>query len=72
MRAFQALVLSAVVAGSAGMYAQSGATKTNLKVGDRAPDFSLPASTGQTISLSQFLGKKAVVLAFFTAAFTGG
>ncbi len=53
-------------------HGQTAALKTNLKVGDAAPDFSLPASTGQTISLSQFRGKKVVVLAFFPAAFSGG
>lgn len=43
-----------------------------LKVGDEAPAFSLPASTGKTIQLSDFLGKKKVVLAFYPKAFTGG
>lgn len=43
-----------------------------LKVGDAAPDFSLPASTGKTVKLSDYLGKKTVVLAFFPKAFTGG
>ena len=43
-----------------------------LEVGDKAPDFSLPASDGQTYSLSQFAGEKPVVIAFFPKAFTGG
>jgi peroxiredoxin Q/BCP len=43
-----------------------------LKVGDEAPAFSLPASTGKTIALSEFKGKKKVVLAFYPKAFTGG
>jgi peroxiredoxin Q/BCP len=46
--------------------------KTFLKVGDEAPDFTLRATNGQTVKLSDFRGKKAVVLAFFPAAFTGG
>ena len=46
--------------------------KTNLKVGDMAPDFTLNATTGGKIKLSDFRGKKTVVLAFFPAAFTGG
>lgn len=47
--------------------------KTHLKVGDEAPDFSLPdASTGKQVKLSDFRGKQVVVLAFFPAAFTGG
>ena len=43
-----------------------------LKVGDEAPAFSLPASSGKTIALSDFKGKKKVVLAFYPKAFTGG
>jgi thioredoxin-dependent peroxiredoxin len=43
-----------------------------LEVGDKAPDFTLQASDGNTYSLSQFVGKQPVVLAFFPAAFTGG
>jgi peroxiredoxin Q/BCP len=43
-----------------------------LKVGDMAPDFKLEGSDGKTYTLSQFKGKKHVVLAFFPKAFTGG
>lgn len=43
-----------------------------LKVGDKAPDFKLPASDGKTYKLSDFEGKQAVVLAWFPKAFTGG
>jgi peroxiredoxin len=46
--------------------------KTTLKVGDTAPDFTLPGTKGQPVKLSDFKGKKTVVLAFFPAAFTGG
>jgi len=46
--------------------------KTHLKVGDMAPDFTLPSTQGKPITLSDFRGKKTVVLAFFPAAFTGG
>lgn len=46
--------------------------KTNLKVGDEAPDFTLPEANGEPVKLSDFRGKKVVVLAFFPAAFTGG
>lgn len=45
---------------------------THLKVGDAAPGFTLPATTGGQVSLSDFLGKKTVVVGFFPAAFTGG
>ena len=43
-----------------------------LKVGDPAPDFALPASDGHTYKLSDFKGKQAVVLAWFPKAFTQG
>jgi len=42
-----------------------------LKVGDKAPDFSLPGSDGKTHSLADHKGT-AVVLAWFPKAFTGG
>ncbi len=45
---------------------------TSLKVGDMAPDFEVPATTGGKVKLSDFRGKSNVVLAFFPAAFTGG
>jgi len=43
-----------------------------LKVGDKAPDFTLPDQNGQRVKLSSFLGKKNVVVAFYVLAFTGG
>lgn len=42
-----------------------------LKVGDQAPAFSLPGTDGATHSLSGYKGR-AVVLAWFPKAFTGG
>ena len=42
-----------------------------LNVGDKAPDFTLPSTTGEKISLSQFRGKKPVVLFFYLFAFGG-
>lgn len=43
-----------------------------LKAGDLAPAFSLPASTGETVSLSDFAGKKRVVLYFYPKDDTPG
>ena len=47
-------------------------SKTHLKVGDAAPDFTLRATDGKTYKLSDFKGKKNVVLAIYVLAFTGG
>ena len=47
-------------------------TSTTLKVGDTAPDFTLPSTDGGKMHLADYIGKSTVVLAFFPAAFTGG
>jgi len=62
------VLLSAVIATLA-LTSQFAAA---LEVGDKAPDFSLQASDGKTYSLSQFLGVRPMVIAFFPKAFTGG
>jgi cytochrome oxidase Cu insertion factor (SCO1/SenC/PrrC family) len=46
--------------------------KTNLKVGQPAPDFTLTDTEGKPVKLGDFKGKKNVVLAFYVLAFTGG
>ena len=43
-----------------------------VKVGDRAPDFTLPDQSGEVISLKDFLGKRSVVLYFYPKDFTVG
>ena len=54
-------------------FAQTPQTpQTKLKVGDVAPDFTLTDTEGKTVKLSDFKGKKNVVLAFYVLAFTGG
>lgn len=45
-------------------------SEPKLKVGDKAPDFSLPSLSGEMVSLGQFLGKKNVVISFVPAAWT--
>ena len=49
-----------------------GTQAADLKVGDPAPEFTLPASDGKTYSLADFRGKQAVVIAWFPRAFTSG
>jgi peroxiredoxin len=46
-------------------------TKAPPKAGDAAPDFSAKSTSGETVTLSDFKGKKNVLLAFFPLAFTG-
>ncbi len=41
-----------------------------VEVGDKAPDFTLKSTTGEKISLSQFRGKKLVLLEFYGADFS--
>ena len=40
-----------------------------LQVGDKAPEFALPATTADKINLAQYLGHKHVVVFFYIAAF---
>jgi len=65
-----AVILAAVLMMATGANAQTPAPE--LKVGDQAPDFSLQGSDGKTYKLSDFKGKKAVVIAWFPKAFTSG
>jgi hypothetical protein len=56
----------------AGAQQQPSAPQTQLKVGDHAPDFELTDTEGQKVRLSDYRGKRNVVLAFYVLAFTGG
>ncbi|RUL88089.1 redoxin domain-containing protein [Tautonia sociabilis] len=61
-----------LAAGLALVIARPAAAQEMPKVGDQAPEFTLKGSDGETYSLADFKGKKAVVLAWFPKAFTGG
>jgi peroxiredoxin Q/BCP len=65
-----AVILAAVLMMATGANGQTPAVE--LKVGDQAPDFSLPGSDGKTYKLSDFKGKQAVVVAWFPKAYTSG
>lgn len=71
MRFLMSLVLLAVF-GVVALAQQPTPPKTHLKVGDPAPEFSLRATDGKAYKLSDFKGKKNVVLAMYVLAFTGG
>jgi len=43
-----------------------------VNVGDKAPDFSLPSQSGETVRLSQFIGQKPVVVYFYPKDDTPG
>ncbi|MEX1164891.1 MAG: peroxiredoxin [Nitriliruptor sp.] len=43
----------------------------SVEIGDVAPDFELKDQTGQPVRLSDYRGKKAVVLVFYPLTFTG-
>ena len=49
---------------------QSASVPTPLQIGDKAPEFTLPSTTGEKISLSQFRGKKLVLLEFYGADYS--
>ena len=45
-------------------------SQLKVKIGDPAPDFTLPSVSREVISLNQFKGKKHVVISFVPAAWT--
>ena len=61
-RLFLSSVLLVSMLGVAGM-------ATAVEVGEKAPDFTLPSTTGKDVSLSEFLGKKYVLIEFYGADF---
>ena len=54
------------------MAISSAVAADGIKVGDKAPDFQMKGSDGKTYSAKDFVGKQAVVIAWFPRAFTGG
>ncbi len=64
-----ALLLSALAAVAAD---KKPMPAPSVKVGDTAPDFTMPDQNGKDVSLHDFKGKKNVVLAYYIFAFTGG
>lgn len=71
------LAMSTGLAGFAGAQAKADSKPESgmPKVGDKAPDFTLHYFNGtdlKEVNLSDYLGKKNVILAFYIFAFTGG
>ena len=68
MKSLWTLLIGVGAVMSVGMPADAA----ELKVGDKAPEFEMKGSDGKTYKLSQFKDKKAVVVAWYPKAFTGG
>ena len=61
-------LLAVIMFGCAALLSGGGALA--LEVGDKAPNFALPSTTGKEIKLADFAGKQAIVLFFYIGAFT--
>jgi hypothetical protein len=70
--ALLAASLLAVFAGSSVSSQNVNVSHTTLKAGDMAPEFTLLDNHWNAVRLSDFRGKKNVVLAFYVLAFTEG
>ena len=74
MRAFALIVLFSLAAAGAAL----ADSADSLRVGDKAPDFTLPFATKdsvwtqQPLSLSSLIGQKSIVIAFYPADWSGG
>ena len=66
------MVIGAAAAVALAVAGVGRAEGTELKVGDKAPDFKLKGTDGKEYTLSQFKGKSAVVIAWYPKANTGG
>jgi len=66
------LPLTLIAGGLLATPASAQTPAAELKVGDQAPDFTLPGTDGKTYTLSKDLKGRWVVLAWFPKAFTAG
>jgi thioredoxin-dependent peroxiredoxin len=57
---------------AAALLMASAVNAADLAPGAKAPDFALAGSDGKTHRLADYVGKEAVVLAWFPKAFTPG
>ena len=71
IRLLSGAIVGSAMLGALAIVPRAVPAADELKVGDEAPDFTLPGSDGKTYTLSQLKGQH-VVLAWFPKAFTGG
>ena len=71
-KVFRLLPLALVACGLLATPVTAQTPAAELKVGDQAPDFTLPATDGKTYTLSKDLKGHWVVLGWFPKAFTAG
>ena len=64
----RAVYLQSLIVALIAVVVSAGAAMA-LEIGQPAPDFTLPSTTGEKISLSQFKGKKHVLIQFYTLDF---
>jgi len=74
---FKAMIIAGALFGSLAAGAiraqqDNKVAHTSLKTGDMAPDFTLLDNQWKHVHLSDYRGKKNVVLAFYVLAFTEG
>jgi len=69
---FAAALAGSSLAGAIRAQQDAKVNHTSLKVGDMAPDFTLLDNQWKQVHLSDYRGKKNVVLAFYVLAFTEG
>jgi outer membrane murein-binding lipoprotein Lpp len=69
---FAAVLAGSLLAGAMRAHQDVKVNHTSLKVGDMAPDFTLLDNQWKQVHLSDYRGKKNVVLAFYVLAFTEG
>jgi hypothetical protein len=65
----RALLLATCLFAPCAVGAAGQSPRPAVDVGDPAPDFTLPSTTGEKVSLSQFRGKQVVLLEFYGADF---
>jgi cytochrome oxidase Cu insertion factor (SCO1/SenC/PrrC family) len=70
--ALSSVLLAPLAAFSPAAAQEPAMATTTLKVGDVAPNFTLPSDQRTPVTLSDYRGKKNVLLAFYVLAFTSG